>query len=72
MLFADDLELARAVALDPILDPGQPGVKLIEEGPGSCPVQYDHNGGMWKSGLRLQEMWYEGGVWRSRRWDGVD
>ena len=38
MLFADDLELARAVTLDPILDPGQPGVKLIEEGPGSCPV----------------------------------
>jgi hypothetical protein len=58
----NDLELARAVALDPTLDPGEPGVQLLEEGPRSCPVQHDHDGGMWKSRLRLQEMGYEGGV----------
>ena len=62
MLLAGDLELPRAVSLDPALDPSEPGVQLFEEGPGSCPVQHNHNGGMWNSGLWLQEMWYEGGV----------
>lgn len=63
---ADDLELAHAVAFDPMPNPSEPGVQPLEEGPGSCPVVHDHNGGMWKSRLRLQEMRYDGGVRRSR------
>jgi hypothetical protein len=51
MLFTGDFKLARAVALDPMLDPGEPGVQLLEERLGLCPVQHDHNGGVWKSGL---------------------
>jgi len=62
MLFADDLEFACTVALDPTLDPSEPCVQLFEKGPWSCPVQHDHDGGMWKSGLRLQEMRHECGV----------
>ena len=63
---ADDLELTHAVALDSLFNPSEPCVQLFEKGPGSCPVQHKHNDGMWKSGLRLQEMRYEGGLLRSR------
>ena len=53
ILFADDLELARTVALDPTFYPSEPSVQFFEECPRSCPVQHDHDGSMWKSGLRL-------------------
>ena len=53
---ADDLELTRTVALDPTLNQSEPSVELFEECPRSCPVQHDHDGGMRKSGLRLQEI----------------
>jgi hypothetical protein len=44
MLFADDLELMRAVTLNPMLNPSEPGAQLLEEPSGPCPVQLDHNG----------------------------
>ena len=62
MLFADDLEFSCAIPLDPTLYPSEPGVQLLEESPGSCPVQHNHNRSVRKSGLWLQEMRNEGGV----------
>ena len=60
MFFAYDLERARNVTLYPTLDQGGSGVQLFEEGLGSCPFRHDNDGGMWKSRLRSEEMWYEG------------
>ena len=57
----DGLELARTVALDPTLDPREPGVQPIEEGPRSCSTQHDDDGGTWKSILWFQKMQHEGG-----------
>ena len=34
MLFEGDLKLAHAVARDPMLDPGEPCVQLLEGSPG--------------------------------------
>ena len=51
MLFTGDLDLARAVVLDLTLDPSGPGAQLHEDGPRSYPMQYDHNGSMWKNRL---------------------
>ena len=62
MLFAGDLDLSCAVALNPTVDSGEPCAHVPEERPGSRQTQHDHSGGVWKSGLRLQEMWYGGGV----------
>ena len=62
MLFAGDLELSCAVALDSMVDSGEQCAHVPEERPGSRLTQHDHSGGVWKSGLRLQEMWYGGGV----------
>lgn len=62
MLFAGDLELSRAVALETMFDPSEPGVQFLEEGPGSCPAQYNHNVAMWRGELWWQYMQYEGGA----------
>ena len=61
-LFVGDLELAHAIVLDSTLDPSGRGVQLLEECPGSFPIQYYHNSSMWESGLWLQEMRDHGGV----------
>ena len=65
MRFADDLEVARAVAMDSMFNTHEPCVQLLEEGSALCPVQHNHNDGKWKRGLRLQEIRYEGGLPRS-------
>ena len=42
-----------------MLDPSEPGVQLLAEGPGPCSAQHDHTGGMRKGRLWPQEMRYE-------------
>ena len=54
-LFADDLEVARAITLSPRFDPSEPGAQLFMEGSRSCPI-HDYDGGMGKSILGLCEM----------------
>ena len=46
-LFVDDLELSHTIPLDPTLYPSEPGVQLLEESPGLCPVQQNYNHGIW-------------------------
>ena len=53
ILLADDLELARAIILDPRFDPSEPGAQLFMEGSWSCPIQHDYDGGMWERRLGL-------------------
>ena len=44
------IALAGTVALEPKLDPSDPGVQLFEECLGSCPFQqHDNDCGMWMS-----------------------
>ena len=40
MLFADDLDLARAVVLDLTLDLSGPGAQLLEDSPRSLPIHH--------------------------------
>jgi hypothetical protein len=56
VFLTDNLEFTRTVPLNPVLNPGEPCVKIFEEGPGSCPVQHDYDCGVGKSGLRAQEV----------------
>ena len=61
ILFADDLELARAITLDPRFDPSEPGAQLFLEGSLSFPI-HDYDGGMGKNRLGLWKMRHEGGI----------
>ena len=37
--------------------PSEPGMRPVKEGPRACPVQHNHDSGMRKNILWLQEMW---------------
>lgn len=56
ILFTGDLDLMSAISLDP----NEPGVRLLKEGAGLCPVTHDHYRGVRKSALWLRQMQYEG------------
>jgi hypothetical protein len=60
MLLTNELELT-SVALDPALDPSEPGVQLFEEGPWSCPIQHDSDKAIKGGRLQLQEIRYDSG-----------
>lgn len=44
----DNLELARSVPLDPVPNPGEPGVLILEAGLCQCPVQNNNECGVRK------------------------
>lgn len=55
-LLARNLQLARAVALGPLLDPAQPRLEFLDKGPGACPVKDDHDERLEKRGSGRQEV----------------
>ena len=53
MLFVGDLKLTCIVAMDPKIDPGEPCVQLLEEGPEECGTEV---GSFKKCGARAVQM----------------